>query len=129
MSPSVRAALEAKGKRKMNISKLKLAWKFITGGREGILDYALDCANTFADRIADAKREDIKSCLSTARNILDTLNSLSWLCPSKWRQAYALTLSAFADLVAALDDLKVTHDELTAVCNAFRIAYAAWRAE
>ena len=129
MSPSVRAALEAKGKRKMNISKLKLAWKFLTGGREGVLDYALDCANTFADRIADAKREDIKSCLSTARNILDTLNSLSWLCPSKWRQAYALTLSAFADLVAALNDLKVTTDELTEVCNSFRIAYAAWRAE
>ena len=129
MSPSVRAALEAKGMNRMNISKLKLAWKFITGGREGVLDYALDCANTFADRLADAKREDIKSYLATARNILDTLNSLSWLCPSQWRQAYALTLSAFADLVAALDDLKVTQDELTAVCNAFRIAYAAWRAE
>ena len=113
----------------MNISKLKLAWKFITGGREGVLDYALDCANTFTDRITDAKREDLKSYLSTARNILDTLSALSWLCPSKWRQAYALTLSAFADLVAALDDLKVTQDELTAVCNAFRIAYAAWRAE
>ena len=113
----------------MNISKIKLVWKFITGGREGILDYALDVANTFVDRLADAKREDLKSYLSTARNILDTLNSLSWLCPSKWRQAYALTLSAFADLVAALDDLKVTQDELTAVCNAFRIAYAAWRAE
>ena len=129
MSPSVRAALEAKGKRKMNISKLKLAWKFLTGGREGVLDYALDCANTFADRIADAKREDIKSCLSTARNILDTLNSLSWLCPSKWRQAYSFTLSAFGDLVAALDDLKVTQDELTAVCNSFRLAYSEWRAE
>lgn len=113
----------------MNISKLKLAWKFITGGREGVLDYALDCANTFADRIADAKREDIKSYLSTARNILDTLNYLSWLCPSKWRHAYSLTLSAFEDIVAALDDLKVTKDELTAVCNSFRIAYAAWRTE
>ena len=45
----------------MNISKLKLAWKFITGGREGVLDYALDCANTFTDRLADAKKEDIKS--------------------------------------------------------------------
>ena len=113
----------------MNISKIKLAWKFITGGREGVLDYALDCANTFTDRITDAKREDIKSYLSTARNILDTLSSLSWLCPSKWLQAYSSTLSAFGDLVAALDDLKVTPDELTAVCNSFRIAYAAWRAE
>ena len=113
----------------MNISKIKLAWKFITGGREGVLDYALDVANTFADRLADAKKEDIKDYLSTARSILNTLDSLSWLCPSKWRQAYALTLSAFADLVAALNDLKLTQDELTAICDAFRIAYAAWRAE
>lgn len=113
----------------MNISKLKLAWNFITGGREGVLDYALDVANTFADRLAEAKKEDIKSYLATARSILDTLNSLSWLCPSKWRQAYSFTLSAFGALVAALNDMKVTHDELTAVCNSFRIAYAAWRAE
>lgn len=113
----------------MNISKLKLAWKFITGGREGVLDYALDCANTFTDRITDAKREDIKSYLSTARNILDTLSSLSWLCPSKWRQAYAFTLSAFGALVAALNDMRVTRYEIEKVCNAFRIAYAEWRAE
>lgn len=113
----------------MKISKIKLAWKFITGGREGVLDYGLDVANTFASRIADATKEDIKVYLATAHSILETLNSLSWLCPSKWRQAYALTLSAFADLVSALDDLNVTPDELTAVCNSFRIAYAAWRAE
>ena len=113
----------------MNISKIKLAWKFITGGREGVLDYALDVANTFVDRLADAKKEDLKSYLTTARNILDTLNSLSWLCPSKWRRAYELTVYAFANLVSALNDLKVTQDELTGVCNSFRIAYAAWRAE
>lgn len=113
----------------MNISKLKLAWKFITGGREGVLDYVLDCANTFADRLADAKREDLKSYLETAHGILCTLNSLSWLCPSKWTAAYGLTLSAFADLVDALDDLKVEKDELAKVADAFRLAYAAWRAE
>ena len=113
----------------MNISKIKLGWKLITGGREGILDYGLDVANTFASRIADATKEDIKSYLAIAHNIIGTLNSLSWLCPSKWRIAYDITLSAFADLVAALDDLKITQDELTATCDAFRIAYAAWRAE
>ena len=113
----------------MNISKLKLAWKFLTGGRDGILDYALDGANNFADRLPNAKKEELTAYLATARNILDTLDALSWLCPSKWRHAYALTLSAFADIVSALDDLKVTKDELTAVCNAYQLAYAAWRAE
>ena len=113
----------------MNISKLKLAWKFITGGREGVLDYALDVANTFADRLADAKKKEIGRYLSTARNILDTLDSLSWLCPSKWQQAYALTVNAFANLISALSDLKITPDELTSVCNSFKLSYAEWRAE
>ena len=111
----------------MKISKLKIAWKFMTGGREGVLDYALDVANTFADRLADAKKDDIGKCLATARNVLDTLVSLSWLCPTKWQTAYALTLQAFGDLVAALEDLKVTTDELTELRDAFRVAYAAWR--
>ena len=113
----------------MNVSKIKIAWKFLTGWREGVLDYALDVSNTFADRLPDAKKEDLKAYIATARNILDTIDALSWLCPSKWRYAYTLTVSAFADIVSALDDLKVTRDELTAVCNAYQLAYAAWRAE
>lgn len=121
--------LKKKGKWKMNVSKIKIAWKFLTGGREGVLDYALDVSNTFADRLPNAKKEDLKEHLATAHNILGTLNSLSWLCPTRWRQAYALTLSAFSDIVCALDDLKITPDELTAVCNDFHLAYAAWRAE
>ena len=113
----------------MNISKIKLWWKFLTGGREGVLDYALDVSNNFANKLSDAKKEDLKSYLSTANRILGTLDSLSWLCPSKWRQAYALTMSAFSDLIAALEDLNVTKDELKYVCDAYRLAYASWRAE
>lgn len=113
----------------MNISKLKLAWKFITGGREGVLDYALDIANNFTNRIADAKKEEIKDYLSTARRILGALDSISWLCPAKWLHAYTLTIGAFADLVAALEDLQITREELTTVCNAFQLAYSDWRAE
>lgn len=113
----------------MKISKFKLAWKFLTGGREGVLDYCLDVANSFTGRLSDAKREDLKSYLAAARNILGMLGAVSRLCPSKWRQAYALTLSAFADLVSVLDDLKVTKEELTSVCVNFRLAYAEWRAE
>lgn len=113
----------------MNISKLKLAWKFITGGREGILDYCLDVANTIADRIPNAKKEEIGKYLAMARKVLDTMSAVSWLCPKKWLAAYEETVAAFGALVAAFDDLKVTPDELKKVCNSFRIAYAAWRAE
>ena len=113
----------------MNISKLKIVWKFLTGGGTGVIDYVLDVGNTIANRLPDAKKEEVGRYLATARKVLDTMGAVSWLCPKKWRQAYALTLSAFSYLVAALDDLKVTQDELTAVCNSFQLAYAEWRAE
>lgn len=113
----------------MNISRLKLGWKFLTGGPTGVLDYALDVANSLADRIPTAKREAIAGYLATARKVMGTLDAISWLCPAKWLPAYNLTLQAFADLVSALEDLRLTQDELRQTVDAFRVAYAAWRAE
>ena len=113
----------------MNISKFTIVWKFLTGGREGVLDYALDCANNFAAKIPDAKQEELKGYLETAQKVLDTLSGLSWLCPKRWLLAYGHTISAFADLVSALQDLQLDADEIAAVTAAFQTAYASWRAE
>lgn len=113
----------------MEISKFKIVWKFLTGGREGVLDYALDCANNFAAKIPDAKQEELKGYLATAQKVLDTLSNLSWLCPKKWMFAYGHTVAAFADVVSALGDLKLTADEIATITAAFQTAYAAWRAE
>ena len=113
----------------MNISKLKIVWKFLFGGREAVLDYILDTANSLVAKISDAKQEEVKGYLAQAESILATLDKYSWLCPQKWLAAYTATLSAFADVVAALSDLKLTPDEVTQICAAFQSAYAAWRAE
>lgn len=115
--------------KEIKISKIKIAWKFITGGREGVLDYALDVANSLADRIPAAKRDEISGYFDMATKILNALDALSFLCPAKWRRAYAVTQAAFADLVSALSDLKLTADETAHVVDSFRVAYAAWRAE
>ena len=112
----------------MNISKIKLVWKFLTGGGTGVVDYVLDVGNTIADRLPDAKREEIGRHLATARRVLDTMGAVSWLCPKKWLAAYEGTVAAFGALVAALNDLKVTREEIEHVSNAFKIAYASWRA-
>ena len=113
----------------MNISKMKIVWKFLTGGREAVIDYVLDVGNTIADRLPDAKRDEIGRYLSTARKILDTMGAVSWLCPKKWLAAYEETVAAFGALVAALDDMKVTKEEIEKVADSFKLAYAAWRAE
>lgn len=113
----------------IKISKLKLAWKFITGGKSGVIDYVLDVANNLAAKIFDARQDEIAKYLETAKKILSTLKSVEWLCPSKWRVAYDLTLTAFADLVNALADLKITRDEIDGMAKSFQLAYAEWRAD
>lgn len=113
----------------MNISKIKIGWKFLTGGPTAVIDYVLDAANSLVEGMSDAKRDEVEGYLATAKGALGTLDSLSWLCPKRWKTAYGLTIQAFADVVQVLADLNVTQDELTAVCNSFRIAYASWRAE
>ena len=113
----------------MNISKFKLVWKFLFGGKEAVLDYVLDVANNLAAKISDAKQDEIKGYLAVAQNILKKMSDLTWLCPQKWLAAYGATLSAFGDLVEALADLKVTAEEIDGIVTAFQTAYAAWRAD
>ncbi len=113
----------------MNISKLKIIWKFLVGGRTAVLDYLLDTANNLVAKLPDAKRSEVTAYLAQAKAILAAFEKYSWLCPKKWANAYTLTISAFADVVAALDDLSLSADELSGIVTAFQTAYAAWRAE
>ena len=113
----------------MNISKLTIVWKFLTGGREAVLDYVLEVANNLVGKLATAKQDEIKGYLVTAKNLLNKLDGYSWLCPQKWQRAYTVTLAAFADVVDALDDLKVTVEEVNGVIAAFQNAYCSWHTD
>lgn len=114
----------------MNISRFKLVTKFLFGGGfAGVLDYALDCANSLVAKLPGARQDEIKLYLVYARKTLDTLDNISWLCPKKWQKAYYATIQAFADVVSAMEDLTLTSDELTKIAESFQLAYAAWRAE
>ena len=113
----------------MSISKFKIVWKFLTGGREAVLDYILEVANNLVGKLATAKQDEIKGYLATAQGILNKLDAYSWLCPAKWQNAYGLTLAAFADVISALSDLKVTADEVTGVIAAFQNAYCSWHTD
>jgi hypothetical protein len=113
----------------ISISKFKLVWKLIFGGREAVLDYVIDVANNLVAKIGDAKQDEIKGYLAVAQNVLKKMSDLTWLCPQKWLAAYGATLSAFGDLVEALADLKVTAEEIQSVVSAFQSAYSAWRTD
>ncbi len=113
----------------MNISKFTLIWKFLFGGKEAVLDYVIDVANNLFAKLADAKQEQVKGYLVQAQNVLTTMESIKWLCPSKWQKAYAETVDAFATVVTALTDLNVTIAEVNECYAAFQTAYCAWHAD
>lgn len=113
----------------MDISRFKLVVKFVFGGPTAAVDYVLDVANTFVNRLAETHDAEIDKALATATKILSTLGAIAWLVPSKWSSAYSLTVGAFADLVDALSDKKIERSEIGSVATAFRLAYSAWRAD
>ena len=113
----------------MNISKMTLVWKFITGGREGVLDYCVGQGNSFVDSLDSTKKDELKSSLDKATKILHTLDSLQWLCPTKWLFSYTVTVNAFREVVNALEDLNVTTDEVKRIAAAFKEAYCSWMAD
>lgn len=110
----------------MGISKITLIWKYITGGKEAVLDYVLGVANNLAEKLDEKKKENVSSYIKTAYKILKTIESVAWLVPEKWTTAYGKTLFAFTDLTVALEDLKVTPEEIERVTKEFKEAYDYW---
>ena len=110
----------------MHINKLTIIWKYLTGGREAVLDYALGVANNLAENLDAHKKENVSSYLGLATKILSAMEKLAWLVPEKWNVAYGKTLFAFTDLVVALEDFKVTTEEVERVTTEFKEAYAYW---
>lgn len=111
----------------MNISKLKIAFKYLFGGMEAVVDYLLDIVNQALAAIDPTKRKKIAAAYNTLCKVLATMTSLAWLVPTKWQNAYKATLSAVADAADALADFKIEAAELTKVKDAFNAAVLAWR--
>ena len=110
----------------MNISKLKIAFKYLFGGMEAVVDYLLDIVNQALAAIDPDKRAKIAAAYNTLCKVLATMTSLAWLVPTKWQSAYKATLSAVADAADALADFKIEAAELTKVRDAFNAAVTAW---
>lgn len=111
----------------MNISKLKIAFKYLFGGMDAVVDYLLDIVNQALAAIDPTKRKKIAAAYNTLCKVLATMTSLAWLVPTKWQSAYKATLGAVADAADALSDFKIEAAELTKVRDAFNAAVIAWR--
>ena len=111
----------------MNISKFKVAIKYLFGGMESVVDYLLDIANAALAAIDPDKRAKVAAAYNTLCRILATMNSLAWLVPTKWQSAYRMTIAAVSNAADALADFKIDTAELTKVKDAFNAAVIAWR--
>ena len=113
----------------MEISKLKIVWKFITGGTGGVVSYILDVANNCVNKLDNGNKETIQKVVRSLKSILEFATKYDWLCPEKWRSDYIVTVSVLADVAHAAEDLKLTEEELVKIADSWRIAYSAWMAD
>ena len=113
----------------MKISYIKIAIKFLFGGKEGVLDYLLDLANSAVALLPQARKDRLAEIIAFLNKLLGLSESLVTWCPTKWRKAWLQTSLALAAVVNAAEDLQVTKTELADVIDKFRLAYAAWRTD
>lgn len=113
----------------MKISYIKIAIKFLFGGKEGVLDYLLDLANSAVALLPQARKDRLAEIIAFLNKLLGLSESLVTWCPAKWRKAWLQTSLALAAVVNAAEDLQVTKTELADVIDKFRLAYAEWRTD
>ena len=111
----------------MNISKFKIALKYIFGGIDSVMEYLLEIVNEALAKIDTENRAKIAAAYNTILNVLATLNALAWLCPARWQSAYRNTIGAVEAVANALMDFTIEPAELTNVKDAFNAAVTAWR--
>lgn len=112
---------------KLEISKIKLALKWLTGGMGGVTDYLLDRLNNALIAMDAKQQKQVQAVANYAEKVSATLSAFAWLVPTKWQTAYSQTLSAVSAVSFALADLKLEADEFASIEKNFLAAVAAWK--
>lgn len=110
----------------MKISKWKVAWKFITGGGVGVVDYILTVLRNTLDGLSAVTKENIQAVLNLTMKILSVVQAVRIFIPVRYQFAYDRTIKAIQTLVTSLQDLEITGEELQDLLNGYDEAYAAW---
>ena len=113
----------------MNISKIKLALKYLFGGIDSVVEYLLDIVNQALGKIDPQNRAKIAAAFNTVQKVLATLRAMQWLCPTKWQSAYSVTIQSVMAVVSALEDMEISSADLTRIKDAFNAAVTAWRTD
>jgi hypothetical protein len=110
----------------MNISKVKAAWAFLTGGWSGLAQYLLGLVNK-ALALCDA--EKCRKCATIAISIAAIVKTaVAVFAPEKYRDPAGKTVEALGVVAAALEDGKLTEEELNANIDNIAKCIEAWKA-
>lgn len=111
----------------MNISYVKIAWKFVTSGVGKVADYLFDVVNAALASIDPSRKETIAAVFNTAMKCKGVLDAIAWLVPTKWQRAYRHTLDALECVLVIIDDFTITPEELSAVKSKYEFAVKSWK--
>ena len=114
---------------KLEISKFKLAWKYLFGGAANVVEYLLELLNQALASIPEGGAANCQAVLNYTKKILSTLKAFQWLIPTKWQSAYEKTLEAVGAAADSLSDLQLTSEEIANVYDAVSAAVNAWKGE
>ena len=111
----------------MNISYVKIAWNYLTGGAGKVADYLLDLVNNALSKIDPNRKETVSAAINTAMKCMGVLDAIAWLVPTKWQRAYRHTLDALECTITILDDFTITPEELWAAKAKYEFAVKSWK--
>lgn len=109
----------------MDISKIKAAWAFLTGGWSGLAEYLLGVVNKGLAKL------DAEKCRKTATIAISVAAIIKTACdvfaPEKYKDAAANTITALEKLAVALEDCKLTKEEISGNIDAISACVEAWK--
>ena len=110
----------------MDISKIKAAWAFLTGGWSGLAQYLLTVVNKgLAKCDGDKMRKTATIAISVAAVVK---TGCEVFAPDKYKAAAAKTVDALETLAVALEDGNLSEGELSSNIDAIADCVAAWKA-
>lgn len=109
----------------MDISKIKAAWAFLTGGWSGLAEYLLGVVNK---GLAKCDAGKLRKTATIAINVAAVVKTgCDVFAPDKYRDAATKTVDALRTLAVALEDGNLAEGEITANIDAIAACIAAWK--
>jgi len=110
----------------MNVSKVKMIFKYMTGGFEGIVEYLLDLFNDMIQRLP---KDEVAKYAQLAKDIAVFVDNIATALIKNEAKKLAAkaTAQCFADLATALLDSELTEDELDCIIESVKAAIKAWQ--